>query len=209
MSVVYAHSAVPSDGGLASYTLELASNPQDLETVVALTQRSIDEFDSQATSRNHLLRWNGTPIGSVRTCLGIVGEMETPASQVFRHALCAYLPPGTRYIESNGFVVAPEHQPAHTMAPSLLFRAIAINMVVEAAPFVVAAVRVRHTPIYRRMMGFEPISGPLGYAGLTVPMVLMAADGAKQWADGVRRNPLMAPPPEELELYQRLVTRAN
>jgi hypothetical protein len=169
----------------------------------------VDEFDGQATSRSHLLRWNGTPIGSIRACLGVVGETETPASQVFKHALGAYLPPGTRYIESNGFVVAPEHQPAHVMAPSLLFRAIAINMVLEAAPFVVAAVRVRHTPVYRRMMGFEPISGPLGYAGLTVPMVLMAADGAKQWADGVRRNPLMAPPPEELERYQRLVAEAK
>jgi hypothetical protein len=204
VSIVYAHSTVPSDGGVASYTLELAASPRDLEAVCALSGAAVDDFDRRATSRSHMLRWNGTPIGSIRACLGIVGEVDTPASRVFGDALAAHLPTGTRYVESNRFVISPVHQPAHAMAPALLFRAIAINMVVEAAPFVVAVVRVRQAPVYRRIMGFEPISGPQGYAGLTVPMVLMAADGAKKWADDVRRNPLLAAPPEELERYQRL-----
>jgi hypothetical protein len=209
MSLVYAHTAVPGDGGVASYTLELAASPDDLKTVCALSGAAVDDFDGRATSRSHVLRWNGTPIGSIRACLGIVGEVETPASRVFGEALAAHLPSGTRYVESNRFVVSPQHQPAHAVAPALLFRAIAINMVLEAAPFVVAAVRVRQTPVYRRIMGFEPISGPQGYAGLTVPMVLMAADGAKKWADDVQRNPLLAPPPEELERYQRLAAELN
>ena len=77
-------------------------------------------------------------------------------------------------------------------------------MVVEAAPFVITVSRVRHAPLYRRMMGFEPISGPRSYYGYTLPMVLMATDGARRWADSLRKNPLLAPPPEELERYQQL-----
>jgi hypothetical protein len=166
-----------------------------------------DRFDETANSRLHTVKLGGRLIGSIRASIahGRAEYEALPSFATYPEAVTAACGSNAVIVESNRFVIHPDHERHGLAAQMLLFRAIALNGIVEKADFILTAVAERHMPFYRRIMKFKPISAARPFFGIATPMVLMQASFAQDYAEVSRKTPLLAIPQSEIESYRRWI----
>ena len=136
-----------------------------------------DNYDAQANARTHLIWYEGQPVASVRSLIWSAKYdwMGTTCVDAYRTAVDAEFGPGVPLLESNRYVVDPEFTGRKSLTTQyLLFRIQAISCLFDRCQYVITAVRTKHIPFYKRLMGFYPISEPTQVPGFQFETILLA-----------------------------------
>ncbi|MEL6547571.1 MAG: hypothetical protein AAFQ82_23310 [Myxococcota bacterium] len=137
-----------------------------------------DGLDFLAHTRTYLVRLDGKPVASVRSCIWSDAYDWAPneSSRYVAGDLKREFGAETRLLESNRYVVAPELQGRSSLfAQILLFKAHALASIVAECEHIITLVRPRHVRFYERMLGFRPASEPTPLSSFDCSVVLLTA----------------------------------
>ena len=132
-------------------------------------------------------------VGSVRICLLGRPDLLAPATEAFPQELTtvlADLTPGTLAAEITRLVRSPAAADDQALV-FLLYRMANYVGYLEQVRLLLASVRRNHATFYKRL-GFETVSEPRAYPGLSCPMQLMRCDRAA-YERSFLRFPLIDP----------------
>ena len=170
----------------SGFTAQLCTTEESLQTAYQLRYKAyrsvdgipendagiaIDEYDAQPNARTHLIWYEGKPVGSVRSLIWSerYDWQNTTCVDAYRSAVDRELGLNTPILESNRYVVDPEFNGRKSLvAQYLLFRIQTISCLYDRCHYVITAVRTKHIPFYKRLMGFYPISEPTQVPGFSV-----------------------------------------
>lgn len=171
---------------------------------LASTKEFLDEYDDAPNVTSYLLRKDGSDIASIR--VNVYGAeyqwQETTAFEVYRTEILAHCG-RTTIVESNRFVVAPEHQNKGLAPLNALFRAITLAIMKFDAEWVITAVRPEHALFYRRALCMNPISGAKPYPRIDAGMILLAGDIRRDFDKVLSRRPSLRITQEDLTFHDQ------
>ncbi|WP_207445375.1 N-acyl amino acid synthase FeeM domain-containing protein [Roseomonas marmotae] len=156
-----------------------------------------DKYDELPNASTIVIYDHETPLASVRTCLLARGsDLISPALDTYPEEVEALLnadpanPFAGRGIEVTRLVRSPEAENNQGLV-FLLYRMAGYIALCAHSQIHLACVRTNHAPFYRRL-GYQAVSEPRAYPGLTCKMQLMASD--RQRYDKLRQKvPVMDP----------------
>ena len=162
----------------------ITSNPSELFT---------DPYDEKKNARTYLIRYEGSPVASVRS---LTWSADYDWTQ-------------TPFLEINRYVVDPDFQGLRSLtAQMLLYRIQALSTLADACDHVIAAVRPRHVAFYRRLMNFEVISDPISVPDVNFQIQLMTTPASSH--EKLARSCGMTVYQEtDLKRYRRCLYRFN
>lgn len=165
-------------------------------------QEFTDKYDSQNNAKTCLIYEDKVAVAAVRACVYSKKHdyLTIPAFEVYKEEIAKEIGLDKTIIESNRFVVTPEKRDSKSLF-KLPYRFIILNSLKFDSDFVIAAVREKHIPLYRRFLDMEPISGLKKYPGINVEMVLMAVDCRKFRQGIMEKEEAYAISEEEVEYY--------
>lgn len=139
---------------------------------------------------------------SVRACIYSREHdfLHIPAFEVYMEDIEREIGLDKTIVESNGFVIDPANVDSRQLF-KVPFRFIILNILKFRSDYVIAAVRPRHAPLYRRLLSMEPISEPRRYPGINVDMIMMAEDCNTHIRSVMDREELFMVTEEEVERY--------
>lgn len=136
----------------------------------------IDQYDTQKNARTYLIRYQGRPVASVRslTWSADYDWAWTPSVKYFQSEIKNHLGLCTPLMESNRYVVDPSFKGQKSLiAQMLMYRIQTLATIADGCDHVIAAVRPRHTPFYKRMMNFKIISEPISVSEVDFQIQLL------------------------------------
>ena len=146
----------------------IAENPQGIAK---------DGYDEQPNARTHLIWYEDQPVASVRSLIWSdkYNWQGTTCVDAYYSAVQSEFNPRVPLLESNRYVVDPEFNGRKSLtAQYLLFRIQTMSCLFDRCQYVITAVRTKHLPFYKRLMGFYPISEPVQVPGFQFETILLA-----------------------------------
>jgi hypothetical protein len=161
-----------------------------------------DKYDPMANSISCMVREGNAPVASVRACIynKELDFLTLPAFEVYSQEIEKELGLGKKLIEANRFVIHPGKMDAKDLF-KIPFRFIILNALKFKCDHIMAAVRPKHVPLYRRVLDMEPISTPKKYPGINVNMILMAGDCAHIKSKVLEREAVFQITQDEINNY--------
>lgn len=134
-----------------------------------------DKYDILENSKTCAIYEDGDLVASIRACVYSPEHnfMHLPAFEVYKDEIEREIGLDKVLIESNRFVIDPKKVDSKELF-KIPFRFILLNGLKFNSEYILTAVRAKHAPLYKRLMGFETISAAKKYPGINVEMVLMA-----------------------------------
>jgi hypothetical protein len=150
-----------------------------------------DAYDALPNCRTIVIYDRGQPAASVRTCTLALGSgQRSPASDAFPEEVRTLLSRqsaigiGSRGIETTRLVRSPAAENNQGLV-FLLYRMAGYIGMTAHSQILLACVRSNHAPFYRRL-GYEAVTEPRAYPGLSCSMQLMSC--TRRRYDEVRRT---------------------
>lgn len=164
-----------------------------------------DAYDVRPNSRTCIVYEDDAPVASVRACVYSREHdfLHIPAFEVYMEDIEREIGLDKTIVESNRFVIDPANVDSRQLF-KVPFRFIILNILKFRSDYVIAAVRPRHAPLYRRLLNMEPISEPKRYPGINVDMIMMAGDCTTHVRAVMDREELFMVTEEEVERYEFL-----
>ncbi|MES2574083.1 MAG: hypothetical protein V4572_04020 [Bacteroidota bacterium] len=161
-----------------------------------------DKYDLQNNTKTCLIYEGNEAVAAVRACIYSkeYDYLPIPAFEVYKEEIAKEIGLDKTIIESNRYVVIPEKKDSKSLFKHP-YKFIILNSLKFDSDFVIAAVREKHIPLYRRFLDMEPISGLKKYPGINVEMILMAVDCRKFRQGIMEKEEAYAISKEEIEYY--------
>lgn len=126
--------------------------------------------------------------------------LSLPAFEVYSREIEKELGLDKKLIEAKRFVTHPGKMYARDLF-KVPFRFIILNALKFECDYILAAVRPKHVPLYRRVLDLEPISTPKKYPGINVHMILMAGDCSHIKSQVLEREAIFRITQDEIDNY--------
>lgn len=165
-----------------------------------------DEYDLLPNVSSYLLRKkDGIALGSIRPCVYSPQlRNRIPALDIYYDEIKTNLGLDKVIVESTRYAVDPDFHANAARYSIYLFKAIFLQAILANADYVVAAVRKKHVPFYKKLLRMSPISGGRSHADLNLTHgILLAAKAEEILANANKNIPVTLPKPEEIEAYKK------
>jgi hypothetical protein len=162
-----------------------------------------DNYDLQTNSKTAIIYQEGAIVASIRACVYSKEHnfMDIPAFEVYKEEIKKEIGLDKIIIESNRFVIDPAKVDSKDLF-KYAFRFTTLNVMKLKSDYVIAAVRPKHVPLYRRVLGMEPISWPKKYPGINVEMIIMAGECSAILPIAQQREEILRVTKEEVDNYK-------
>ncbi|MEM5477373.1 GNAT family N-acetyltransferase [Pacificibacter sp. AS14] len=186
---------------------KILTKSQDLEKVYRLrykgylAEQAIDEnergimtdsYDETANCVHVAVEMDGEIMAAMRLHVISKTSPSSPSLEVFPEIL-DYLKPGETALDPTRFVINPaarkQRVPLHFLVMRIPFLA-TMSYNIDLA---LAAVRVEHTPFYRRYLGYDLAIGPRSYPWLKKPLQLLTSNVWERRDAVLARTPIFGP----------------
>ncbi|HEY4040536.1 MAG TPA: hypothetical protein VGM32_01690 [Rhodopila sp.] len=197
---------VPRSSWDTQYSARLALDPQTKQDAYRLRYQSYlasgfiepnetglfqDQYDSLPNCQTTVIYDQGVAVASVRTCtLAFGSSQRSPAIDTYPQEVAELLRQsstigiGGRGIETTRLVRSPVGENNQGLV-FLLYRLAGYLGMRAHTQVLLACVRQNHVPFYRRL-GYDPVTPPRPYPGLSCPMLLMSC--TRQRYDEIRKT---------------------
>lgn len=161
-----------------------------------------DKYDLLQNSKTCAIYEDGGLVASIRACVYSPEHnfMDIPAFEVYKEDIEREVGLDKLIIESNRFVIDPKKADSKDLfkAP---FSFIMLNALKFKADYILTAVRAKHAPLYKRILGMEPISTAKQYPGINVEMIMLAGNCSTWVPIIMERDETFRFTDEEIENY--------
>jgi len=186
---------------------KILTESQDLEKVYRLrykgylAEQAIDEnerglmtdsYDDTENCVHVAVEMDGEIMAAMR--LHVISETSpsSPSLETFPEIL-DYLKPGETALDPTRFVINPAARKQRVPLHFLVMRIPFLATMAYNIDLALAAVRVEHTPFYRRYLGYDLAIGPRSYPWLTKPLQLLTSNVWEQRDAVLARTPIFGP----------------
>ncbi|HTN17066.1 MAG TPA: hypothetical protein VL092_05240 [Chitinophagaceae bacterium] len=161
-----------------------------------------DKYDLLPNASSCIVYEDTAPVASVRACIYSreLNFLQLPAFEAYRQEIEKELDLDKVIVESNRFVIHPDNVDSKYLF-KVPFRFIILNVLKFKSDYILAAVRPKHVPLYRRFLGMEPISAPRKYPGINVDMIMMAGVCSELLPMVMQKEELYRFTDEEVDTY--------
>ncbi|MCG8416537.1 MAG: hypothetical protein MJE77_01180 [Proteobacteria bacterium] len=148
-----------------------------------------DEFDLKPNCQSYLTYYEGTAIGSIRSCTYQPGkEYDIPVFDVFINEIKDSIGLADTIIEANKFVVDPAFRKrGGAQARFSIYKNITDSIDDNDAKYLVAGVRAEHVKFYR-LLNFEQASEERAYPHVNFKTVLMICKDVQAFKNFIDQN---------------------